>query len=93
MANEERQLDPTAYATKLDLADFRNDLVGKIEALRLDIKDEFCKVRIMLTGLVSKVEGVESRMNTLQSQMRMLFWFQGAILVALAGMILQGVLS
>ena len=78
--NEGHPLDPNIFATKLDLANLRNDLDSKI-----------AEVRIQLAGLVSKVEGVETRMSGLQNYMKALFAFQTATLIAVVSIILKGV--
>lgn len=63
MANEERQLDPNAYAAKLDLEKLRNDLVSQI-----------AEVRIAVAGLTAQMKRVIAlQIATLAAVVGMLF--------------------
>lgn len=74
MANEERQLDPNAYATKLDLAQLRTELKGEISSLRTELESKIAEVRIAVAGL--------------DRQMTLVIAFLAAILVGVFGIII-----
>ena len=70
MANEERQLDPNAYATKLDLAELKTEMLQ----IKSELEDKISGVRIAVAGLTAQMKWVFAlQIATLAAVVGMLF--------------------
>ena len=79
MENEERQLDPGAYATEFDLADLRSE----VKAEMLEFKNEMLQLK---SELEEKIADVRIAVSGLEGQMKWIFGLLMAILAAILGM-------
>ncbi len=99
IANLRADFKDEISAVRNEIANLRSELKDDIANLRSELKDDIAAVRnehaetrIALAALTSKVEGLEKQMTSLQNQMKMFFAFQTAILIALVGLFLKGMI-